>query len=229
MRLAPFRVLAVLASLFISGIGNGNVAAHYGFSLASLHGSYAGIFSGKIKTPKGLLRILGTGIFVADGHGHLTGHETYTVVTTPCEASISGTYTINPDGSGKDSAAFDTSSQGCTSGTYTQALAIAQGGELVLLSNTNGDQIDEEWHLQTDDTPGPRRGGAIGGIATGGEQWAGTAMRPGALTAGPADQQNHASPTLWNGRAHHLLTRLLIKNRVVSVAESQLHSRHQER
>jgi len=69
-------------------------------------------------------------------------------VTTPCEATISGTYTINPDGSGTDSIAFTTSSPGCASGTYTQALAIAQRGELVLLSNTNGDQINEEWHLQ---------------------------------------------------------------------------------
>jgi hypothetical protein len=31
-------------------------------------------------------------------------------VTTPCEATISGTNTINPDGSGTDSIAFTTSS-----------------------------------------------------------------------------------------------------------------------
>jgi hypothetical protein len=67
---------------------------------------------------------------------------------TPCEAKLSGTYTINPDGSGANSIAFTTSTPGCTSGTYTQSMAIAQRGELVLLSNTNGDQINEEWHLQ---------------------------------------------------------------------------------
>ncbi len=148
MRLMTLKVLAVMATLSISGATSGNAVVHGGFSLASLRGSYAGVFSGNINTPNGLLRILGTGIFVADGHGNLTGHETYTVVTTPCEASISGTYTIKPDGSGTDSAAFTTSSPDCMSGTYTQALAIAQGGELVLLSNTNGDQINEEWHLQ---------------------------------------------------------------------------------
>ena len=148
MRLATFGFLATLGMLSISGAGSGNAAAHGGFSLASLRGGYAGIFSGTANTGSGLLPISGTGVFVADGHGNLTGHETYTVVTTPCAATISGTYTINPDGSGTASIAFTTSTPGCTSGRYTQSMAIAQRGELVLLSNTNGDQINEEWHLQ---------------------------------------------------------------------------------
>lgn len=148
MRRTIFGFLATLSMLCISGAGSGNAAAHGGFSLASLRGSYAGIFSGEANTASGLLPILGTGVFVADGHGNLTGHETYTVVTTPCEATISGTYTINPDGSGTDSIAFTTSTLGCTSGTYTQSIAVAQRDEMVLLSNTNGDRINEEWHLQ---------------------------------------------------------------------------------
>lgn len=149
MKRWTFGVLAVLVMLLVSGTRRcGDAEAHRGFSLASLKGSYAGIFSGKINTGGGLLRILGTGIFLADGHGNLIGHESYTVVTTPCEASISGTYMINSDGSGTDSVTFTTSTPGCTGGSYTQALAIAGRGELVLLSNTNGDQINEEWHLQ---------------------------------------------------------------------------------
>lgn len=154
MKQRTFGVLAVLAMLLVSGTHCCDAQAHRGFSLASLKGSYAGIFSGKINTDGGLLRILGTGIFIADGHGNLTGHESYTVVTTPCEASISGTYVINPDGSGTDSATFTTSTPGCTGGSYTQSLAIADRGDLVLLSNTNGDQINEEWHLQTHEAIG---------------------------------------------------------------------------
>jgi hypothetical protein len=96
MRRTIFGFLATLSMLCISGAGSGNAAAHGGFSLASLRGSYAGIFSGEANTASGLLPILGTGVFVADGHGNLTGHETYTVVTTPCEATISGTFGEGP-------------------------------------------------------------------------------------------------------------------------------------
>jgi hypothetical protein len=148
IRIQHLGLLIGLSFLTISCGGNGTAAAQGGFSLASIHGSYAGIFEGKINTGGGLLEFLGTGIFVADGKGNFTGNETYTVVTTPCQATVSGTYTVNPDGSGTISATFTTSSPGCSSGTYTQSLAIGQAEHLVLLSNTNGDQINEEWHLQ---------------------------------------------------------------------------------
>jgi hypothetical protein len=148
MRHAAFGALVALAALTICGAGGANARANGGSPRNRLKGSYAGIFSGQINSSDGLLPITGTGIFVADGRGNLSGHETYTVDTTPCDAEIVGTYTINPDGSGTDSITFSTSSTGCTGGSYTQALAIAQHGELALLSNTNGDQINEEWHLQ---------------------------------------------------------------------------------
>ncbi len=147
MKVKTLGVLAALSLLCVSCGGSGNAGAA-GFSLASMKGSFAGIFSGKINTGTQLLAFLGTGIFVADGAGNLTGHETYTVVTTPCDATIKGTYTVMPDGSGTASVTFTTSTPGCTSGSYTQSLAIAQAGQLVLLSNTNGDQINEQWHLQ---------------------------------------------------------------------------------
>ena len=141
-------MLIALSLLPLSCGGNGTASAQGGFSLASIRGSYAGIFEGKINTSGGLLEFLGAGIFVADGKGNFRGTETYTVVTTPCQATVSGTYTVNPDGSGANSATFTTTSPGCSSGTYTQALAIGQSGRLVLLSNTNGDQVNEEWHRQ---------------------------------------------------------------------------------
>ncbi len=144
----PGILAAALGALFISLAVNGNAATRSGFSSASLKGSYAGKFSGNIDAGGDLLPFHGIGIFVSDGKGNLSGHETYTVDTTPCEASISGTYTINADGSGTNAVTFTTSSPGCTSGSYTQGLAIAQRGKEILLSNTNGDQVSEEWHLQ---------------------------------------------------------------------------------
>jgi hypothetical protein len=141
-------MLIALSLLPLACGGSGTAAAQGGFSLASVRGSYAGIFEGKINVNGALLEFLGTGIFTADGKGNFTGTETYTVVTTPCQATVSGTYTVSPDGSGTNSATFTTTSPGCSSGSYTQSLAIGQVGKLVLLSNTNGDQVNEEWHLQ---------------------------------------------------------------------------------
>jgi hypothetical protein len=91
---------------------------------------------------------LGTGVFVSDGAGNLSGHQTYTASTTVCEAAIKGTYTVNPDGTGTASIHFTSTTPGCKDGSYTQSLVIGNAGALVLLSNTNGDQIDEERHLQ---------------------------------------------------------------------------------
>ncbi|HUO03649.1 MAG TPA: hypothetical protein VMU16_00500 [Candidatus Binataceae bacterium] len=142
-------VLAVaIAVILFSDTLEGTAAARAGFSTASMKGSYAGIFSGQANTGESLISLLGTGIFIADGKGNLTGHETYTFGTTPCQAAILGTYQVDADGSGTDSVTFTTSSPGCVSGAYTQSLAIADKGDLVLLSNTNGDQINEEWHRQ---------------------------------------------------------------------------------
>ncbi len=137
--------LAAIGLLLAPAAGGGTAAAKKGFGLSSIKGSYAGIFSGK--TSSGL-ELLGTGVFISDGEGGLTGHETFTVDATVCDATIKGTYTVNPDGTGADSIDFTTTTPGCTSGSYTQSLAVGGSGELVLLSNTNGDRINEEWHLQ---------------------------------------------------------------------------------
>ncbi len=148
MRITPAYVVSVAALLFILNGCSGKAAAQKGFGLSNLKGTYAGIFSGKANTGSRLIPLLGTGIFIADGAGNLSGHETYTFGTTACEAAIKGTYSINPDGTGTDSVTFTPATSGCIGGSYTQSLAIGSSGDLVLLSNTNGDQINEEWHLQ---------------------------------------------------------------------------------
>jgi hypothetical protein len=138
----------LLCLLFVLSGCSGKAAAQKGFGLSNLNGAYAGIFYGKASTGTQFVALLGTGIFIADGAGNLTGHETYTFDPTACDATIKGTYTVNPDGTGADSITFTPTTPGCTGGSYTQSLAIGSKGDLVLLSNTNGDQINEEWHLQ---------------------------------------------------------------------------------
>lgn len=148
MRKFAQRGLLVVASVAMVALYTGSAGAARGFGLRSLKGSYSGMFTGKINTGTELLPIDGTGIFVADGSGNLSGEETYTVDTQACDADISGTYKVNPDGSGTNSVTFIPTTAGCTGGSYTQSFAIAEHGKLILLSNTNGDQITEEWYLQ---------------------------------------------------------------------------------
>ncbi len=147
-RIAAFGIAAGFLTLSIFCAGGGVTNASSGSRVPRLKGRYSGIFSGQANTGNGFLPLAGTGIFIADGRGNLSGHETYTIDTTVCEAEISGSYTISADGTGTGTVAFISSSDGCTSGSYTQSLAIAKHGALVLLSNTNGDQINEEWYLQ---------------------------------------------------------------------------------
>ncbi len=151
MRVKTFVTLVAVGLVSVSATGSGRAASHKGFSLSSLKGSYAAIFSGKLLISGELLPFLGTGVFISDGNGNLTGHETYTLDNIVCEATIKGTYTVNPDGTGTNDVDFmptpGESSQ-CMGGHYSQSLVIADSGELVFLSNTNGDQLNEQWHLQ---------------------------------------------------------------------------------
>jgi hypothetical protein len=139
---------ASLALVALSGACGEAMAGSGGYSKASLNGSYAGIFSGTIPHDTGSETILGTGVFIADGKGHLSGKETYTVGKTTCQATLSGTYTVKRDGQGTDSITFTPTTAGCTGGSYTQSLVIGGGGSLVLLANTNGQLIQEQWYLQ---------------------------------------------------------------------------------
>lgn len=143
--MSGLRAAAALAAL--SAIAGGGAAAQ-SFSAASLEGSYAGTFTGETPHDGGFLPIIGTGVFIADGKGHLRGRETYTLGTAVCEATLRGTYRVEPDGRGSAAITFTALSKGCAGGSYTQSLVIAKGGALVLLANTDGQRIEERWYRQ---------------------------------------------------------------------------------
>jgi len=93
----------------------------------------------------------GTGIFIADGRGNLTGSETFNVGGQICDdVTISGTYTVNPDGTGSDAITFSSATPGC-SGTYQQSLVISDAGRVIRLSNTSPNEppVVEEWRAQS--------------------------------------------------------------------------------
>lgn len=123
--------------------------AGVGFSKRSIRGSYASTFQGSVIQGSSLLPINGTAVFTADGKGNIRGHESFVFNGTICtDVSSTGTYTVNPDGSGTTSFTFTSSTPDC-SGTYTQSLAIAKSGTIVVLNNTNAEnQISEIWRKQ---------------------------------------------------------------------------------
>ncbi len=147
-RLGLTVVLVAFAAIPALAASNSDAAPQQSFSVATLRGGYAGRFSGEVDTGKAWVPILGTGVFIADGGGHLSGRETYMVGTQVCTATITGTYAVESDGTGSDAITYK-AEPGCEGGSYTQSLAIASHGDLVLLVNTNaGNRIEEEWHSQ---------------------------------------------------------------------------------
>jgi hypothetical protein len=126
---------------------SGNVAAAGPApALWLINGSYASLFSGTT-TGASPAPFAGTGIFIADGHGKLSGHETINLNGVVCSFKLGGTYTLAADGCGSNAINFFDGGTGCAAGSYTQRLAVADGGNLIVLSNTNpGDVASEQWH-----------------------------------------------------------------------------------
>jgi hypothetical protein len=60
---------------------------------------------------------VGSGIFIADGRGNITGHESYVFNGNPCTATVSGTYSVNSDGSGNDSITLNSGRQDAVTGS----------------------------------------------------------------------------------------------------------------
>jgi len=112
-----------------------------------LRGWYSAIFSGYLVNSPAPQPFAGTGLFISDGKGSLTGHETFNLNGHACQYQIKGTYTVGADGTGSDAIAFINGGSGCPDGSYTQSLAVVGDGNLILLSNTNSpDVATEHWY-----------------------------------------------------------------------------------
>lgn len=100
------RMLIALAAAVALCAGSGGAISGFspspGFSLRSVHGTYA-------TTIQGTADAVGT--LDADGAGNVTGGtETVSDGTNVCVGSITGSYTVNPDGTGTLTIHFTTSS-----------------------------------------------------------------------------------------------------------------------
>lgn len=147
--------LAVCGLIF--GLGAGSALAHdhhhnnNAFSNAGLAGTYAASFQGTVA---------GTGVLVSDGNGNITGGtETVNDGTNVCTGSLSGTYAINPDGTGVMDLDFTTTATlagtcPTTAVSTTSALVIVSA-KCVKVSQTDPGFVEngslERQHLDSAD------------------------------------------------------------------------------
>jgi hypothetical protein len=102
-----------------------------GFSNASLSGGFGFADSGETFGTAGI-KFAETGVLTFDGAGSFRGTATMNNGGMSCTAIVTGTYSINPDGSGSamvtqtpDAAS---SARGCTMVTFPAALGLSAGG-----------------------------------------------------------------------------------------------------
>ena len=124
------------------------------FSKSSIKGSYALSFAVAVGGGAAIDYTGGTGVIVSDGKGNLSGTESYSDTNGKVctDLTLSGTYTVNPDGTGLANITYSSSSSSdpdC-SGSFAQTLSIANGGALVKTTNiaTNVAQLSGDWTRQ---------------------------------------------------------------------------------
>ncbi len=149
-------IVSVSAALAIgiavsSGDGISTAHAQRVFSTASIRGSYATSYCVALPNPSGPTQFLsGTGIFQADGAGHLTGHEITNTNGQVCSGTMTGTYAVNPDGTGALSVTFTATTPGCTDVSFQQSLVILDSGRIVRVADMMPTEVTifEEWQKQ---------------------------------------------------------------------------------
>ncbi len=106
------------------------------FSNASLSGGYSFANSGETLGP-GSIKFAEVGVLTFDGAGGIKGNATMNDGGTICTAIVTGTYSINPDGSGSATITQTSAARGCTTIIFPVALALSGGGAQVQFVETS--------------------------------------------------------------------------------------------
>ncbi len=114
------------------------------FSNASLSGGYSFADSGETLGPASI-KFAEVGAITFDGAGGLKGSATMNDGGTICTATVTGSYSINPDGSGSATVIQTpdavSRARGCMTITLQVALALSGGGAQVQFIETSGTEI----------------------------------------------------------------------------------------
>jgi hypothetical protein len=144
---------ALLLAIAVSGCrgGGSNAHAQTVFSATSISGNYGISYSVALPNASGPTQFLsGTGVYQADGAGHLTGEETTNTNGEVCSGNLTGTYTVNPSGTGTVSVTFTPTTAGCSMVSFEQSLVIMESGRIVRVADTIPTEVTifEEWRKQ---------------------------------------------------------------------------------
>ena len=149
----PFWMLGIVALVVAVSAGYTDSIAHAQrvFSNANIRGSYGISYSVALVNSSGAAQLLsGTGFYHADGAGHLTGQETTNTNGEVCSGSMTGTYSVDPNGTGTATVAFTPTTPGCSALTFQQSLVIMESGRIVRVADTIPSEVTiyEEWRKQ---------------------------------------------------------------------------------
>jgi hypothetical protein len=115
-----------------------------GFSNANLSGGYSFADSGETLGSQSI-RFNEAGVLTFDGVGRFSGNSTMNNAGQICTAAVTGTYRINPDGSGSamvtETPDAASAAAGCTNIFFSAALALSGGGTQVQLIEISSSQM----------------------------------------------------------------------------------------
>ena len=147
-RMCLLGMLVVLSVAYASAQGTTGTTT---FSISSISGAYGITYSGTVLSASGSTGstattspIAGAGQLVFDGKGGVTGSETFNRAGTVCAGTLTGTDTVNPDGTATITLTLTpttSTTSGCASGTLTLGAVAVNGGQQVLLSGTDTDKV----------------------------------------------------------------------------------------
>lgn len=136
---------AVLTAAIAAGIAASGSAsiAQPPFSNARLRGGYAGGYQGYLLVGGTILNHNGVEQITFDGNGGFTGSETFNILSPlgqlTCQGSLTGTYQINPDGTGTMALTFAPAANqdpNCVGAASTASVVLSTEGHAIDLVST---------------------------------------------------------------------------------------------
>lgn len=126
------------------------LSSAHAFSNKSFKGRYAfGLVGASSLVLASEPRTVATGVFVADGNGHVTGHGSFRSGGVTCLGNINGNYSVNTDGTGILSSNIQTSTPGCFTSVLDLAIVLANQGKIIEAANTENDYMSGTLTQQT--------------------------------------------------------------------------------
>lgn len=112
------------------------------FSNATFKGNYAYLLTGLSSIVlANESNAVATGIITADGNGGVNGSGSIRSANVTCIVQITGTYSINANGSGNISSIANTNTPGCVSGVLDLNLVVANNGQVIAVASAENDYM----------------------------------------------------------------------------------------